>query len=89
MLPEQELLAMTPAQWQAYIDAHARKEARERAWEARLHGLRHKSGRALSAEDFLPRSAKPCPGTPEGVFAQFAAAFAPIQKNKAPAAPTP
>jgi len=75
---------MRPAEWQALVDAHQRREARTRAWEARLHGLRHKSGRALRAEDFLPgRATADTRQSPEAVFADFAAVFAPIQKNNA------
>jgi len=47
---------MTPAEWAAHVEAHQRKEARRLAWECRLHGLKHRSGRALTDEDFLPRS---------------------------------
>jgi len=76
---------MRPVEWQAHLEAHQKKEARARAWEARLHGLRHKSGRALTADDFLPRSEKVDTREPEAVFAAFVAAFAPIQKTaKAP-----
>jgi len=81
MLPDKALLAMPPAEWKAHVEAHQKKEARARAWEARLHGLRHKSGRALSAEDFLPRSSKPDTRGPDELYDAFAAAFAPIQKT--------
>jgi len=78
---------MPPTEWQAHLQAYQQKQARARAWEARLHGLRHKSGRALTAEDFLPDASKSeRERTPEAVFAAFATAFAPIQKN-APARP--
>jgi len=67
---------MPTVQWQAYIDAHARKEARLRAWECRLHGLKHKSGRALTADDFLPKSLRSVdPRDAEAVFAAFQTAL--------------
>jgi len=63
---------MSPAEWQAHIDTHLRKEARALAWEARLHGLRHKSKRALSADDFLPKHLRSVdPRDTEAVFDAF------------------
>jgi len=47
---------MTPAQWAAHVEAHQKKEAGRLAWECRLHGLKHRSGRAITAEDFLPKA---------------------------------
>jgi len=73
---------MPPAEWAAHVEAYEKREARTRAWEARLHGLRHKSGRALTAEDFLPRSNKADTRSPEALFADFQCAFAPIQNQK-------
>jgi len=82
MLPDKDLLAMSPAQWEAHVELHLKKQARARAWEARLHGLRHKSGRALTAEDFLT---KPLRGVgardAEAVFGAFQAAFAPLKNS--------
>jgi len=56
MLSERELLAMTPAEWAAHVEAHQKKEARRLAWECRLHGMKHRSGRAITDEDFLPKT---------------------------------
>jgi|GEM_PF-653240 len=84
VLPAPDILAMSPAEWAAHVDAYQLREARARAWEARLHGLKHKSGRALSAEDFLPRSNKADTRSPEALHAAFAAAFAPLQNQKPP-----
>jgi len=47
---------MTPAEWAAHVEAHQRKEARRLAWECRLHGLKHRNGRAITEEDFLPKT---------------------------------
>jgi len=63
---------MRPAEWQVYVETYQKKQARARAWEARLHGLRHKNGRALTEDDFLPDSLK-CvdPRNAEAVFTAF------------------
>jgi len=75
LLPERELLAMTPAEWAAHVEAHQRKEARRLAWECRLHGLRHKNGRAITEADFLPKdhAAKAAPLSEAELLARWQA----------------
>jgi len=57
MLPERELLALSPHEWAVLCETYQKREARQRAWECRLHGLKHKSGRAITEADFLPSTA--------------------------------